>query len=56
MAKANLGELEEKELIVVRRAEIKQETRRKSTNRVLQKSEVITVEKTHQDVASRKEK
>ena len=54
LAKAGSGELAEDELKGVRKAEIKQAARRKSTNRVVQKGGVITVGKARQDIASRK--
>lgn len=54
LANAGSGDLAEDELKGVRKAEIERAARQKSTNRVVQKGGVITVEKGRQDIASRK--
>lgn len=45
MAKAGLGKLAENKLKKVCKAEIKQAARQKSTNKVIQKGEIIIVKK-----------
>ena len=53
--KGRVRRLAEDELKGVRKAEMERATRRKSTNRVVQKGGVITVGKARQDIASRKQ-
>ena len=55
LVKAESGELVEDELKGVCKAEMERVARRKSTNRVVQKSGVITIRKARQDIASRKQ-